>query len=482
MPSVGAEPNKSGRAKAEPVEQGIGLYEIRQKIYPRAVSGWFATWRWVFVWLTQLVFYVTPWINLNGRQAVLFDLEARRFYLGSLILTPQDFIYLAVLLVISAFALFLFTTVGGRLWCGYACPQTVYTEIFLWIERKVEGDRGKRLKLDRQPKTARWLRLKSTKHAIWIAVALFTGYTFVGYFTPIRELVGQVMRLDLGPWQWFWILFYAFATYGNAGFMREQVCKYMCPYARFQSAMFDDDTLIITYDQQRGDPRGTRSRKADKGALGLGDCIDCGLCVEVCPTGIDIRDGLQYECIGCAACIDACDKVMGKMNYSPGLIRYDTGRNMKLAGTGQAVAQFNIWRLFRPRVLVYSAILGAICLALVFSMWSNVPFKVDVLRDRHVLSRITSSGQVENGFRLVLINNAEDSQRFEVQVRGIDGIEIVANKPFLVKGASNRVVPIRVRAEPGAGVPGSNKISFTINTQNNPAITVSESAAFFIGK
>ncbi len=321
MPNVGAEPNKPGRAKHEPVEQGIGLYEIRQKIYPRAVSGWFATWRWVFVWLTQLVFYVTPWINLNGRQAVLFDLEARRFYLGSLILTPQDFIYLAVLLVISAFALFLFTTVGGRLWCGYACPQTVYTEIFLWIERKVEGDRGKRLKLDRQPKTARWLRLKSTKHAIWRLVALFTGYTFVGYFTPIRELVGQVMRLDLGPWQWFWILFYAFATYGNAGFMREQVCKYMCPYARFQGAMFDRDSLIITYDANRGEPRGGRRRSVDPQEAGLGSCVDCTMCVQVCPTGIDIRQGLQYECIACALCIDACDSVMDKFEYPRGLIR-----------------------------------------------------------------------------------------------------------------------------------------------------------------
>ena len=265
---------------AEPVEQA--LYEIRRKIYPRAVTGDFATARWALVWLTQLTYYGLPWLTWNDRQAVLFDLAARKFYVFGLVFWPQDIVYLTVLLIASAYALFLFTAVAGRLWCGYACPQTVYTEMFMWIERKVEGERLARIKLDRENLSARKLRVKVIKHGLWIALALWTGFTFVGYFTPITLLWDKVWSAGLGGWEAFWILFYGFATYGNAGWMREQVCKYMCPYARFQSAMFDKDTLIITYDRARGEPRG---KGADKG-----DCIDCSICVQVCPTGIDIRD------------------------------------------------------------------------------------------------------------------------------------------------------------------------------------------------
>ncbi|HWH38738.1 MAG TPA: cytochrome c oxidase accessory protein CcoG, partial [Usitatibacter sp.] len=300
------------------------LYEVRKKIYPRAVSGWFARWRWSLVALTQVIFYGLPWLEWNARQAVLFDLGARKFYIFGLVLWPQDFIYLAVLLVVSALSLFLFTAIAGRLWCGYACPQTVYTELFLWIERRIEGDRMARMKLDGQAAGPRKAALKVAKHAAWIALALWTGFTFVGYFTPIRDLVDATRTFSFGPWETFWIGFYAFATYGNAGWMREQVCKYMCPYARFQSAMFDPDTLVITYDQERGEPRGSRSRKADRKALGVGDCVDCNICVQVCPTGIDIRAGLQYECIGCAACIDGCNQVMEKVGRPQQLIRYST--------------------------------------------------------------------------------------------------------------------------------------------------------------
>jgi cytochrome c oxidase accessory protein FixG len=313
--------NRPGAA-VQPIQFHVeALYEVRRKIYPRAVHGWFAGWRVALVLLTQLVFYGLPWLEWNGRQAVLFDLAARKFYIFGLVLWPQDFIYLTLLLVVSALALFLFTAVAGRLWCGYACPQTVYTEIFMWIERRIEGDRGHRMKLDGEPFGPRKLVLKAVKHALWIAIAAWTGVTFVGYFTPIRELSGAVAAFALGPWETFWVLFYGLATYGNSGALREQVCKYMCPYARFQGAMFDADTLIISYDPNRGEPRGSRSRAAERRLLGLGDCVDCGICVQVCPTGIDIRDGLQYECIGCAACIDACNQVMDKMRYPRGLIR-----------------------------------------------------------------------------------------------------------------------------------------------------------------
>ncbi|MCW5593452.1 MAG: 4Fe-4S binding protein, partial [Burkholderiales bacterium] len=225
----------------EEVERG--LFEVRKKIYPRAVTGWFATLRWAAVWLTQVVFYGLPWLAWNDRQAVLFDLGARKFYIFGLVFWPQDFIYLTLLLVTAAVSLFLFTAIAGRLWCGYACPQTVYTEIFLWIERLFEGDRNARTKLDASPLSARKFGIKAGKHAAWAAFAFWTGFTFVGYFTPIKVLGGSVLSFSLGPWETFWIFFYGFATYGNAGWMREQVCKYMCPYARFQGAMFDQDTL-----------------------------------------------------------------------------------------------------------------------------------------------------------------------------------------------------------------------------------------------
>ncbi len=297
--------------------QTVSLYQAHNKIYPRAVTGRFVNWRWALVWLTQIAFYGLPWLNWNDRQAVLFDLASRRFYIFGLVLYPQDFIYLTAMLLLAAYSLFLFTAVSGRLWCGYACPQTVYSEIFMWVERRLEGDRAARMKLDAAPWSAAKLMRKSGKQAAWVAIGLWTGFSFVGYFTPIVTLAGEAMTLSLSGWESFWVLFYGFATYGNAGYMREQVCKYMCPYARFQSAMFDKDTLIITYDSARGEPRGSRSKKADAASLGLGACVDCNLCVQVCPTGIDIRKGLQYECIGCAACIDVCDGVMDQDGLCP---------------------------------------------------------------------------------------------------------------------------------------------------------------------
>ncbi|UCH15990.1 MAG: cytochrome c oxidase accessory protein CcoG, partial [Burkholderiales bacterium] len=325
----------------------VSLYQKQRKIYARAVSGWFAGWRWALVWATQLLFYGLPWVEWNDRQAVLFDLPARRFYLFDLILYPQDFIYLTGLLVVSAYGLFLFTAVAGRLWCGYACPQTVYSEIYMWVERRIEGDRARRMKRDAGPWTVDRVWRFAAKQAVWIAIGLWTGFTFVGYFTPIRTLSSAAITLSLGPWETFWILFYGFATYGNAGYLREQVCKYMCPYARFQSAMFDKDTMIISYDPERGEPRGTRGRSTDLTAANLGHCIDCGLCVQVCPTGIDIRNGLQYECIGCAACIDVCNGVMDKMKYPRGLVRYATQNGMANHWTRAQMFR----HVVRPRVL-----------------------------------------------------------------------------------------------------------------------------------
>jgi cytochrome c oxidase accessory protein FixG len=446
---------------AQPREQVVWLYEKQKKIYPRAVSGWFAGWRWALVWATQLVFYGMPWLEWNARQAVLFDLAARRFYIFGFVLYPQDFIYLTALLLISAYALFLFTAVAGRLWCGYACPQTVYTEIFLWIERRFEGDRMKRMKLDAGPWTAQKVLRKGGKQAAWVTLSLWTGFTFVGYFTPIKSLWAEAFTLNFGPWEWFWVLFYGLATYGNAGFLREQVCKYMCPYARFQSAMFDKDTLIISYDAERGEPRGTRGRSTDLKAAKLGHCIDCELCVQVCPTGIDIRKGLQYECIGCTACIDVCNGVMDKMQYPRGLIRYDTQNGLQ-----QHLSRVAEWkRVLRPRVLVYTAILVLVSVAVLTSLFLRTPFKVDVVRDRGALARIVDEGRVENVYRLQVMNASEQPQRFRVAVAGLDGAQVIGTSELDVGPAAARWMPLTVQVpQPSAQAAGggAHRIDFEI--------------------
>jgi cytochrome c oxidase accessory protein FixG len=453
----------------------VSLYAAQQKIHPRSVAGFFSAWRWVTVWITQLAFYGLPWLQWNDRQAVLFDLEARRFYIFGLVLHPQDFIYLTGLLVISALALFLFTAIAGRLWCGYACPQTVYTEIFLWIEKKIEGDRSARIRLDEAGFSLGKLGKRLSKHGAWIAVALWTGFTFVGYFTPIRELAALTAALALGPWQTFWVLFYGFATYGNAGFMREQVCKYMCPYARFQSAMFDKDTLIVTYDEERGEPRGPRSKKADPAAMGLGACVDCSLCVQVCPTGIDIRNGLQYECIGCGACIDVCNDVMDKVGYPRGLVKYATQNGMANHWTKTEMLR----RAMRPRVLIYSGILLLITATVFISLFLRTPLKVDVIRDRGALARMVEQGRIENVFRLQLMNTTETPQRYTVSVAGLPGISLASEHEFEVLPAEVRSAVVRVQIPPGA-TPGSYPIDFDIQAMGNEDVRVREAAAFLV--
>ena len=449
----------------------VSLYAASKKIYPRSVEGIFAYWRWIFVVLTQLVFYGLPWFEWGTRQAVLFDLSSRRFYIFNLVLYPQDFIYLTGLLVISALALFLFTAVAGRLWCGYACPQTVYSEIFLWIERKVEGDRSARMRLDDANFSTEKLVKKWYKHIIWIFFSIWTGFTFVGYFTPIRELAMEFFLTNMSSWELFWVFFYAFATYGNAGFMREQVCKYMCPYARFQSAMFDNDTLIVTYDTERGEPRGPRSKKADVATARLGACVDCTLCVQVCPTGIDIRDGLQYECIGCGACADVCDAVMDKMGYARGLVRYSTQNAMDNKWTTKQMLD----RLKRPRIQIYTMILVAVTVGLLVSLSLRTPFKVDVVRDRSTLSRITEFGTLENVYRLQIMNAAESVQTYRLSVKGLPGLKITTDTEVVVEPAQARWVVLRADIPYGSSEGGSHKIMFEIQALGSDHFVVEKS-------
>ncbi len=462
--------------------QVIRLYRSEDKIHPRAVDGYFARWRWAFVALTQLVFYGLPWLSWGDRPAVLFDLGARRFYVFGLVLYPQDFVYLAALLMVSAFALFLFTAVAGRLWCGYACPQTVYTEIFMRIERLFEGDRNARIRLEKAPWTFNKLWRKAGKQGSWIALALWTGVSFVGYFTPIRALVGEIGSLSLGPWEAFWVLFYGFATYGNAGYMREQVCKYMCPYARFQSAMFDRDTLIISYDVERGEPRGRNAQRGKKGEArsgAVGDCIDCELCVQVCPTGIDIRQGLQYECIGCAACIDVCDGVMDKMGTPRGLIRYDTENGLE-----QHLSPRQRWaRVLRPRVLVYGTVLLLICSAVMYSLLSRHSFRVDVVRDRASLARIVEDGWVENVYRLQIMNATESPQRYRLSAEGLPGLTLSQATTLEVDPAGARWVAVGLRLPPQAAhdlKPGAHPVRWLIQREGETPETLSEKSTFVV--
>ena len=455
-----------------PHEAVVKMYAAREEIYPREIKGRYATLRWACVWLTQLLFYGLPWLAWNGRQAVLFDLGTRKFHLFGLVLWPQDFIYLAGLLIICAYGLFLVTAVAGRVWCGFACPQTVYTELFLWIERRIEGARSARIRLDRQPWTFEKIWKKGAKHAAWLAVALWTGFTFVGYFTPVRSLMQEIATWSIGPWEAFWVLFYGFATYGNAGWMREQVCKYMCPYARFQSSMFDKDTLVVTYDRARGEPRRPGQRVAGDKA---GDCIDCSMCVQVCPTGIDIRNGLQYECIGCAACVDACNGVMEKVKKPAGLIRYATENAL---AKGWDTAQVRR-RLMRPRVLVYTAVLGLLVAAMTTSLALRTPLKVDVIRDRGSMGREAEDGRIENVYRLQIMNTSETQRQFRLEVGGMAGAGIVEASVVALDGASTRAVPVRVRAE-GAGQAGSHRIEFTVTALDDPSVAVREEAAFIV--
>ena len=441
-----------------------------------AASGLFATRRWALVWVTQVLFYGLPWLSWNGRPAVLFDLAARRFYIGPLVLYPQDFIFLTALLIISAYALFLFTAVAGRLWCGFACPQTFYTEIFMWLERHIEGDRIERMRLDEGPWNVNKLWRKSAKKRVWLAIGLWTGFSVVGYFTPIHSLGAAVLSFNLDLWETFWVLFYGFATYGNAGYLREQVCKYMCPCARYQSAMFDKDTLIIGYDTERGDPRGSRSRKADPAQLGPGSCIDCGLCVQVCPTGIDIRQGLQYECIGCAACIDVCDGVMDKMEYTRGLIRYDTQHGMAEHLThGQLLR-----RVFRSRVIVYSAILVLIVAAMLAAL---------ALRDRASLARVGEDGKIENLYRLQIMNTTEQSQRYRLGVSGLPGLALAKPAELALAPAEAGWVTLAVQLPPGAAPQagsGAHVIHFQVEhlpaaaPQAGTALVLSEKSSFVV--
>ncbi|MDH5632227.1 MAG: cytochrome c oxidase accessory protein CcoG [Gammaproteobacteria bacterium] len=455
--------------QSQPADISESLYQKQKKIYPRQVSGLFAMWRTIAAVTLLGIYYGVPWLQWGDRQAVLLDLPERKFYIFGMTFWPQDFFWFAMILAIAAFTLFFFTTLAGRLWCGYACPQTVWTEAFLWIERKIEGDRSKQMKLDKSPWNLQKIRIKAAKHFVWIVFAAYTGVTFVGYFTPITGMWGKITAFELGPWETFWVFFYSFATWGNAGFMREQVCMFMCPYARFQSAMFDKDTLVISYDKARGEPRGSRKRGSDYKEKGLGDCIDCTMCVQVCPTGIDIRRGLQANCIACAACIDVCDDVMDKVGYSKGLIRYTTENALE----GKPV------HILRPRVFVYASLLIAIMSGVVWGISTRIPLELDVIRDRNTLYRETMEGLIENVYTLKILNMDEVEHEYDLAVSGIEGMKMTLTRDrILIPAGEVAELPLWLRVDPYDLKKRSTMIKFHLTARDNPRLTAVEEGRF----
>lgn len=412
-----------------------------EKIHARTITGAFARWRWAFVWLTQAMFYGVPWLTWNTRQAVLFDLDAKRFYLFGAVLFPQDLIYLAALLVVSALLLFFATAVVGRVWCGFACPQTVYTSIFMWIENRFEGSHQNRKRLDQAAWGPEKLLRRGGKHMAWMLFGLWTGFTFVGYFTAIRPLAADVLNLAAGYWTTFWVLFYGVFTYLNAGLVREKVCLHMCPYGRFQGSLMDERTLNVAYDHRRGEPRRGTVDNDPRSASG-GHCIDCTLCVQVCPTGIDIRQGLQAACIGCGLCIDACDEVMTKVHAPTGLIRMASLSELNGTSVGR---QPLLQRVLRTRVWVYGSLLLLVIAGTMAAFSARPEIRMNVIRDRSVMARQVEQGAVENVYTLQLMNASDHHQQLAVSVLPSDQMNLARPVSLELGPAQASKVTVTVR-------------------------------------
>jgi len=448
--------------------QIVSLYERWRKIQYLWVKGRFQSLRRTALGILVAVFYLGPWLQWDGRQAIWFNLPERKFTFWATTFWPQDFVLLALVLVIAAFTLFVFTVAAGRLWCGFACPQTVWTLCYVWIERKIEGKRNQRIKLDR----ARWsfakIRTKGFKYLCWAILALSISITFVGYFTPIDVLLREISTLSVGVWERFTILGLAGASFLFSGVLREQVCLHMCPYARFQSVMFDRDTLIVSYDTRRGEPRGRRSRSVDAGARGLGACVDCGLCVRACPTGIDIRNGLQYECITCAACVDVCNGVMNKMGYAPNLIRFSSENQDE--GVPRAKTRFRLWSS--------GSVLTLLLALLAFDLAERVPLRLDIIRDRGRLYRASWDGSVENTYTLRIMNMEQNARTYEVSVAGAVPLRYSGEGHIEVAGESQVSLPISLVTAPGVHGPATSDVRFTVRSVGEPVYEITKTSRF----
>ena len=456
--------------KIYPAKHSKERYKPGDQIYVRKNSGFFQKLRQRMNLVYFAFFALLPWLQYNGHQAILFDISEQRFTLWSLTLWPQDLTLLAWFFIFGAFLLFFVTTFLGRVWCGYMCPQTVWTFIFIWFEEKIEGTANQRRKLDQQKTNPKKLWKKTLKHGSWLLFSLFTAMTFAGYFSPMNELFLNIVTFNTSVTMAIILAFFTFATYGNAGWMRETVCLHMCPYARFQSAMFDKDTLTVSYDSSRGESRGARGRKQDPKEIGLGDCIDCNLCVEVCPTGIDIRNGLQYECINCGSCVDACSSVMTRMKYDQGLIRYTTEHELE----GKKV------HFIRSKLIGYALVLIIMSTMLVLEIVNRVPLSLDIIRDRTELAKENFNGDIENVFTLKILNMSQTDNTYKLSVKGIENTQWHGKQEIFVKAASVYTLPISISVDPYELKGYMTDISFTVK-QVSPQddVSIEHESRFF---
>lgn len=442
-----------------PKAPSVDLYAKRETIYTRAFTGIFRNIRIASGLFLFTLFLGTVWLPWGDRQAVWWNLPERKFYVFGATFWPQDFMLLSWLLIICAFGLFFITVFAGRVWCGYTCPQSVWTWVFMWCEKVTEGDRNARMKLDKAPMSANKFMRKTAKHILWISIGFITGFTFVGYFSPIRELAMDLITGSADGWAYFWVGFFTLLTYLNAGWLREQVCIHMCPYSRFQSVMFDKDTLIVSYDPERGEKRGPRKKGSDYKAQGLGDCIDCKLCVHVCPTGIDIRDGLQIACIGCAACIDACDDVMLKVGYPKGLISYTTEHNL----SGQKT------KLIRPRLIGYAVALTIMSSLFAYTVFNRTLVELNVLKDRTPY-RENQEGRIENVYTLKIMNKDQTDHVYIIEASGLKGLQLEGK--HLIPAAAGEIlsIPVSISVDPEDIPSSTNTIEFKILSEDDNSI------------
>ncbi|OUR63045.1 cytochrome c oxidase accessory protein CcoG [Colwellia sp. 39_35_sub15_T18] len=447
----------------------IKPYKSHESIYVREQNGRYQEIRRVLSWLLIIAFIAIPFLQYHGQQAVLLNVVNQQFRFFAITFWPQDFILLASLLMVAAFALFFVTSWLGRVWCGYVCPQTVWTLAYIWVEHRIEGTRNQRIALDKQANSFNKLQKKLTKHFLWLLMSAVSATTFISYFIPTTVLYSDIVAFNCSGIVSFWLCFFTVCTYGNAGWLREKVCIDMCPYARFQAAMFDKNTLLVAYDKTRGEGRGARKIKDDAKQLGLGDCVDCNLCVEVCPTGIDIRNGMQYECINCGLCVDACDDTMARFNYQKGLISY-TSEQQLLGGKPQ---QANV------KVIAYGIFTVAISIATSYWISSRVPLETSILRDRNALYRTNYLGLVENTYTLKILNKTQQALHYQISVTGLEGASLTLPKDLKIAAGVMREIPATLSVNDYNLTQRVTDINFTIQAIEQPDITLQKMTKFY---
>jgi cytochrome c oxidase accessory protein FixG len=414
----GSHPDEPGEAS-----QKQKLFADHLKIYPRAVGGFWRKVKWWVVGVLLTAYYVGPWIRWDRGpgapdQALLIDMPGRRGYFFDVEIWPQEVYYLTGLLILGAVGLFLVTAWFGRVWCGFTCPQTVWTDLFMWVERKIEGDRNARIRLDKGPLTFNKAGRKVAKHAAWLFIAIATGGAWIMYFNDAPTLVGQLLTGEAGSGVYWFLFLFTATTYVLAGWAREQVCIYMCPWPRFQGAMFDEDSLIVTYEEWRGEPRG--GARKTQSFDGRGHCVDCGMCWQVCPTGVDIRKGQQMACIGCGLCIDACNGIMDRFGLPRELITYDSINNQVARAQGQKTRI----RLIRPRTIAYAALVVVVAAVMVVSLSTRSRLDVNVIQDRQPLYVKLSDGAIRNGYTFKILNMKREPKQYLLATDGLIGAEI----------------------------------------------------------